>query len=372
VTDPPIGADGPRASDYGACVARERLAALRVSAGFSQERLAERLDVDRTTVGRWEQGRSMPQPWQRRQLAHALDLSLDELDAVLGPAADQSEPAWQDDGVNRRAFLAGVGGSIAGALLQLEDAALMAGTEGLRRSALLLLGHGHRAAGDAAFERLDLASASGHFRQAFEVGVDLGDADMVAHAQIQQADVARRQGRYGPAVALLDAAGRHASAGSLTTRVARWQTLARAHAEMGDRTAFRRAIGRAEDLASGLAPEHHRGGDQSPRGVRLERGQGLTVLGEPEAALAIYDDEEPVAFGSEQERGSYLIILAQALAHARHLDEGVRVARAGVELAQSYRSARHVSRVQRMYRRLLRTWSPDEPALIELREILAG
>jgi hypothetical protein len=105
--------------------------------------------------------------------------------------------------------------------------------------------------------------------------------------------------------------------------------------------------------------------------VRLERGHGLTLLGEPDAALAVYEEEPPVAFGSEQERGSYLIIRAQALAHARHLEEGVRLARAGVELARRYRSARHVSRVARMYQRLVLTWSPTEPALIELREFLA-
>jgi transcriptional regulator with XRE-family HTH domain len=351
-------------------VARERLAARRVAAGLSQERLAERLQVDRTTVGRWEQGTSTPQPSYRRPLADALDVTLGELNDLLA-AATGASAAWQDDDVNRRTFLVGVGGSIAGALVQLEDAALVAGTDGPRRAALRLLGHGHHAAGDSAFDRLDLIGAARHFRRAYDVGVELRDADMMARARIQQGDVARRQRSYRPAVALLAGTEHHAAAGSLSTRVERWQVLARACAEMGELAGFDHAIGQAEDLALRLGPEHHNGGDQSPRGIRLERGQGLTLLGQPAAALAIYDEASPTSFGSDHERGSYLIIRAQALAHARHLDEGVRLACEGVQLARRYRSPRHVSRVHRMYERLLRTWSPSEPALTDLREILA-
>ena len=97
-----------------------------------------------------------------------------------------------------------------------------------------------------------------------------------------------------------------------------------AHAELGARAAFDRAIGEAERLAAAVAPEHHRDGDHSPRGVRLERGQGLTLLGRPAAALAIYGQISPASFARERELGSFRIIQAQALAHAGQLDEGVR------------------------------------------------
>ncbi|WP_342673508.1 helix-turn-helix transcriptional regulator [Streptomyces sp. ICBB 8177] len=61
--------------------------------GYSQEKLAELLGVDRTTVGRWEAGRIAPQPPQRRRLAAALDVSLQELDALLSTSrtADGAE-----------------------------------------------------------------------------------------------------------------------------------------------------------------------------------------------------------------------------------------------------------------------------------------
>ncbi|AXB46069.1 MULTISPECIES: helix-turn-helix domain-containing protein [Pseudonocardiaceae] len=69
------------------------LAAAREAAGYTQESLAVTLKVERTTIGRWERGVQSPQPWQRRGLATALQISLDVLDDLLRrslrqPAAD--------------------------------------------------------------------------------------------------------------------------------------------------------------------------------------------------------------------------------------------------------------------------------------------
>jgi len=73
---------------------RQRLAARRKAAGFSQEQLAERLRVDRSTVARWEGGETEPQPWIRPRLARALQLSLDQLDHLLAGA----DPAGTEAG----------------------------------------------------------------------------------------------------------------------------------------------------------------------------------------------------------------------------------------------------------------------------------
>jgi transcriptional regulator with XRE-family HTH domain len=59
------------------------LAAARETAGYTQEGLAVILKVERTTVGRWERGAQMPQPWQRPALAQALHVSLDGLNGLL-------------------------------------------------------------------------------------------------------------------------------------------------------------------------------------------------------------------------------------------------------------------------------------------------
>jgi transcriptional regulator with XRE-family HTH domain len=64
---------------------RAELAQRRRAAGFSQEQLAERLRVERSTVARWERAQTQPQPWLRPRLADALGVSLADHDALLGP-----------------------------------------------------------------------------------------------------------------------------------------------------------------------------------------------------------------------------------------------------------------------------------------------
>jgi transcriptional regulator with XRE-family HTH domain len=348
------------------------LAARRLAAGLSQERLAERLHVDRTTVGRWEQGTSTPQPWHRRPLADAIGVTLDALDSLLAEGPEPRAEEWQDGDMDRRAFLAGFGGSLTVALLRLEQAVVTAPRDEQRLSALRLLGHAHHAAGESAFDRLDLQAALDQFHQAHEIGLELGDSDLIAGAQVQLGDVARRRHQYDRAMRLLDAAERHAATASVVTRMRALQAQARASAELGERGRFERALGSADELAGTILGEHQRGIDHIARELRLERGQGLTLLARPVAALAIYDEVSPSSFDSDRERGSFLIIRAQALAHAGHLHEGVRLGVDGLELARGYASARHVSRVQRMYDRLTRTWSPSEPALVDLRDALVA
>jgi transcriptional regulator with XRE-family HTH domain len=71
-------------------VRRTALAARRKVVGFSQEGLAERLQVDRATIVRWEKGESLPQPWKRVELAKSLRVSVEQLDELLteqSPAA---------------------------------------------------------------------------------------------------------------------------------------------------------------------------------------------------------------------------------------------------------------------------------------------
>src|SRR2546430_17116175 len=62
---------------------RLRLAERRKAVGLSQERLAEVVGVDRSTVVRWERADTEPQPWHRPHLARALNVSVEELPALL-------------------------------------------------------------------------------------------------------------------------------------------------------------------------------------------------------------------------------------------------------------------------------------------------
>lgn len=91
---------------------RHRLVSTRKAAGFSQERLAEIVGVERTTVMRWERGETCPQPWARPKLARALGVSDEALSELLSESAEPeravSAPAQiieEVEPLHRRDFL---------------------------------------------------------------------------------------------------------------------------------------------------------------------------------------------------------------------------------------------------------------------------
>ncbi|MET9397347.1 helix-turn-helix transcriptional regulator [Kitasatospora sp. NPDC002965] len=76
------------------------LAAQRRAAGYTQEQLAELMNVDRTTVHRWEKGTATPQPWQMPKLAGLLNIAAAELPSLLPgrPNAVEAPAASPKDG----------------------------------------------------------------------------------------------------------------------------------------------------------------------------------------------------------------------------------------------------------------------------------
>ncbi len=71
---------------------RPRLIQRRKIVGYTQERLAEEMGVDRTTVVRWERAECEPQPWQRPRLGALLKISADDLHNMLLDVGDPPEP----------------------------------------------------------------------------------------------------------------------------------------------------------------------------------------------------------------------------------------------------------------------------------------
>ncbi|MGI9001112.1 MAG: helix-turn-helix transcriptional regulator [Pseudonocardia sp.] len=104
---------------------RPGLSDARKAAGHTQESLAEALEVDRSTVVRWEAGETAPQPWLRPKLAHALDISRQALADLLSKStvSDKVVSASQFlveevEAVLRRAFVG------AGAVATFEEVLL--------------------------------------------------------------------------------------------------------------------------------------------------------------------------------------------------------------------------------------------------------
>lgn len=57
----------------------DNLVALRKANGLSQEEMAEKIDVSRQTLSKWESGESMPDLKKGKQLADFFGISLDEM-----------------------------------------------------------------------------------------------------------------------------------------------------------------------------------------------------------------------------------------------------------------------------------------------------
>jgi DNA-binding XRE family transcriptional regulator len=98
---------------------RVRLAARRRACGYSQEAFAEALQVDRTTVARWESGETEPQPWHRRKIARLLEMSLEVLDEFLHDAAGtphSGRPGPQDAGSSYPIREAGISSTLVSGL----------------------------------------------------------------------------------------------------------------------------------------------------------------------------------------------------------------------------------------------------------------
>lgn len=81
----------------------EKLQKLRKCDGMSQERLAERLEVSRQAVSKWESGQGYPEVGKIIQIADMFDISLDDLlrDGRTPPARggirlQDIADAWRD------------------------------------------------------------------------------------------------------------------------------------------------------------------------------------------------------------------------------------------------------------------------------------
>ncbi len=317
------------------------LAKRRKALGYSQERLAHALGVDRTTVQRWENHKVSPQPPIRPKLAELLNIDLDELDVLVAPPPPPDEaaglPSSDDhhgsgdiDDMIRREFLRAI--AVTGALtaLPLDEAEALA--EGVRRGTssdfarmnshlwqvyqlarskgsvypivrdqltslngalanrsdaevralCSAAGDLFQLAGELSFDGNRYTDAAASYMLAASASKDAKAFDLWACALTRQAYVDVYEGRYREAAGVLSAAERVAKRGDSSLSTRHWVAAvqAEAFAGLGDLTACERALDEAEEVQN-LATPAHNGGWLRFDGSRLaeERGARYVQLG---------------------------------------------------------------------------------------------
>ncbi len=263
---------------------RQRLTQRRKLLGFSQERLAEAIGVERSTVVRWELGGTEPRPWQRPRLATALEVSLEELESLLATQPkDDSEserlefalqnPASVD--LVAVAHLAQEVERLNGEYDSAPSASLLAGAAHAHSQVTLLRSHAPNArirrelsisAAESATlmgqlvwdasQRRDHAVALRYFDQAIEAAREIRDPVLEAHAHLRKGFVALygtkdpKEGlRLCNETTIVGASASNVLAGLGFLHVGE------AHALMGERQECEKALGEAERRFSRIHPD---------------------------------------------------------------------------------------------------------------------
>jgi tetratricopeptide (TPR) repeat protein len=360
--------------------------------------LADTLDVDRVTIGRWERGETDPQPHFRPRLAKALNLSLAELDAVLWTEIEQASPvqpeemslgtlsdAGAQDDMIRREFLRLV--SLSGALVAFPqgEGAGLEDSEDLAEARLMTsdlwqvfsraktkqavyplvreqisdlnesLGRSHREAthrdlcqqtadlfqlaGEIFFDGNRYTDAAQCYALAASASKEAGNSDLWAASLTRHSFIGLYERQFADAVPMLDAAGRLARHGDsqLSTRYWVSAVQAQVYAGLGEFDACKRALDQAEEV-QGLS-DPCPGGWLRFDGSRLpeERGSCYVALGRLDLAEEALNKALSPKL-SLRRQGSVLTDLAAIGAGRRDVDRLLSYGSRALELARKTNS----------------------------------
>ncbi|MEO3768243.1 helix-turn-helix transcriptional regulator [Streptomyces sp. B5E4] len=357
--------------------------ALRIKAcGYSQERLAHALSVDRTTVGRWVRGEAAPQGFLWPKLARLLKVTPAELESLLTPgetpmAATRSQRGGSDD-VIRRDFLQLM--TMASAMVSMPTPAAATGSTGytnmgphlwqvyalasskqsvypfVRDHAVELSG-ALRASHGAAHKRL-CADAGDLFQLAGEIMFDGNRYTDAAHCYTLAASAAREAGdpdlwacaltrhayiglyggqRYEETAPLVELARDVARRGDAQLSTRHWVAAVQAElfAAIGDLDSCKRSLDEAEEVHSLSGPVHN-GGWLRFDGSRLaeERGTCFTKLQRPDLAEDALNAALRQLPPSSRRRGGILADLALIGVQRRDIDHIVSYASEALRIAR--------------------------------------
>jgi transcriptional regulator with XRE-family HTH domain len=324
---------------------RHRLAHRRKTVGLSQERLAEVMGVDRSTVVRWERAETDPQPWHRPRLANALKLSIEDLAELLADVGETpSRPNERLDYVLKHpgsvdlvtvAYLREQVQRLDEQYDRVPSTLLLAETGQLYGQTVFLRGHATsgrvqrellaaevesttlmgQLVWDAS-QRHDHAAATSYFGQAIAAAKQIHDVVAEAHAELRKSYVAlygTRNPRAGLMLARRAAAvsenDSHVLAGLALLHVGE------AHAMLRDARSCNEALGAAETHFGRIESDDPAGVLYCPSQHSRLAGSCFLFLGKPDKAEPIL--ESALQLLTERKKSTAIVLGNLALAGIR-------------------------------------------------------
>lgn len=381
---------------------RDLLARRRKTCGYSQEQLAHVLNVDRTTIGRWERCETDPQAFLWPKLAAVLKVTPAELDKLLQPGG-VAPPGGAEvrgdelDDVIRRDFLQlltvtttataasvpavadendhgyrpmngylwkahsmasskrSVYPLVRDQAAQLATALHGARTDASRKGLCQEAGDLFQLAGEVLFDGNHYTDAAHCYTLAASAAKEAGNPDLWACALTRHSFIGLYgDQKYRETIPLLDLARAVAERGDtgLSTRYWVAAVQAEAYAGMGDLDACQRALEQAERVHD-LTGETHNGGWLRFDGSRLaeERGTCFARLGRLDMAETALTEALRLPL-SMRRRGSVLTDLALLGAQRRDVDQIVGYGTVALDLAQRSASGYVARRLRNLQPRL--------------------
>lgn len=354
----------------------ELVKAYRNQRGWSQEELAERWGYTREYVSQIERGkRKLDSMTQVLRLADILDIPQEKLEeigrGIPKRKIDVQDPHQADSAIlqmllspgrdmvqlSYMLWVADQSPILEEKLHELTislDQALTAYHGEFLQPAQQLLAYTHQMIGRIAFDRLDFATAAGHFSEMIDLGQELSDPDIITMGMVYQGSLLRKRGRFETSLRCFEAAKPHAEAASAATRGIYHVNLSTVHADSGQETPFLKSIDAALEIAkdmkdsiTGLA------NDFSLDDVLWAQAGGFSELWKPKEALEVYKQTDTLRpFRPLRELGAYTIDKGEAYLRLGDLDQGIALTLKGIQLASEYRSKRHIGWIEKTYTRL--------------------
>ncbi len=368
--------------------------AYRKQRGWTQEELAEKWGYTREYVSHIEAGRrKLESVSQLVRIADLLNIPSEKLEAVgRGIPERQQKPSLAENidsslfqllltqgrdkvKLSYMVWLADQQASIETNLQHTAStlrSALTAYHGEFVKPARQLLAYTHHMLGKIAFDALNYEEAGKHFSEMVDLGRDLNDADTIALGMVRQGDILRKRGQYGTALRCFEAAKPYTDASDNGIQGLRCLNIARTYYFLGNENQFLRAM----NLALECASQMNKGNESLAHWLNMDvalqfQASGYTALKKPAKALEIYRQIDRLYPSRPlRNQGAYIIENARAYLEHGNLEKGIELALQGLALASTYRSKRHIARLEATYNKLRITPLGKEKKLHALRNAL--